>query len=193
MEWNLNKMAAVVQTTFSDAFSSMKIVVFSSFDGVKPEQNGHRLADDIFRFIFFNENCCIFIIWWSEISLKITPKGPIDNRPSLVQIMDWRRLGDKPLSELKMALCTDVWSEAWTRWLWDRFVYAAIQWEAMLHCSTVSHWLGGYTKWSLWLVCFRCDFGISYGSNGALSICLARSVDDGYILLGPVRSLSVND
>ena len=25
--------------------------------------------------------------------------GPIDNDPALVQIMAWRRIGDKPLSE----------------------------------------------------------------------------------------------
>ena len=33
------------------------------------------------------------------MSLKIVPKGPIHNIPALVQIMAWRRLGDKPLSE----------------------------------------------------------------------------------------------
>ena len=33
------------------------------------------------------------------ISLKFVPKGPINNIPALVQIMAWRRPGDKPLSE----------------------------------------------------------------------------------------------
>ena len=28
-----------------------------------------------------------------------TPKGPIDNNSALVQVMAWRRMGDKPLSE----------------------------------------------------------------------------------------------
>ena len=32
-------------------------------------------------------------------SLKFVPKGPINNIPALVQIMAWRRPGDKPLSE----------------------------------------------------------------------------------------------
>ena len=32
-------------------------------------------------------------------SLKFVPKGPISNIPALVQIMAWRRPGDKPLSE----------------------------------------------------------------------------------------------
>ena len=38
-----------------------------------------------------------------EISLKFVPKGPINNIPALVQIMAWRRSGDKPLSEPMMA------------------------------------------------------------------------------------------
>ena len=39
-----------------------------------------------------------FLIWiW--ISLKFVPKGPIDNRSALVQVMALRRTGEKPLSE----------------------------------------------------------------------------------------------
>ena len=34
-----------------------------------------------------------------KISLKFVPTGPINNIPALVQIMAWRRRGDKPLSE----------------------------------------------------------------------------------------------
>ena len=34
-----------------------------------------------------------------KISLKFVAKGPINNIPALVQIMAWRRPGDKPLSE----------------------------------------------------------------------------------------------
>ena len=34
-----------------------------------------------------------------QISLKFVPKGPIDNKSALVQVMAWRRSGDKPLSE----------------------------------------------------------------------------------------------
>ena len=37
-----------------------------------------------------------------NFSLKYVRKGPIENNPSLVQIMAWRRLGDKPLSEPMM-------------------------------------------------------------------------------------------
>ena len=34
--------------------------------------------------------------------MKLVPNGPIDNIPALVQIMAWRRPGDKPLSETMM-------------------------------------------------------------------------------------------
>ena len=53
------------------------------------------LADDIFKCIFFNENVKIPI----QISLKLVRRSPIDNKPALVQVMAWRRPGDKPLSE----------------------------------------------------------------------------------------------
>ena len=62
---------------------------------LKLTQDGRHFADDIFTCIFFNENCCILI----KFSLKYVCKGPIDNNWALVQIMAWRRLGDKPLSE----------------------------------------------------------------------------------------------
>ena len=42
-------------------------------------------------------------VWISiKVSLKFVPKGPINNIPSLVQIMAWRLPGDKPLSEPMM-------------------------------------------------------------------------------------------
>ena len=34
----------------------------------------------------------------------------------------------------------------------DHFVNAPSQWETMLYCHVVCHWLGAYTKWSLWIV-----------------------------------------
>ena len=58
-------------------------------------ENGRLFADDIFKCIFANENIWIPI----QISPKFVPKGPINNIPSLVQIMACCRSGDKPLSE----------------------------------------------------------------------------------------------
>ena len=65
---------------------------------LRPKQNGRHFADDIFKRIFLNENVWIPI----KISLKFVPKDPINNIPALVQIMAWRRPGDKPLSESMM-------------------------------------------------------------------------------------------
>ena len=62
---------------------------------LRPRQNGRLFADDTFKHIFLNENVRISI----KISLNFVSKGPIDNNPALVQIMAWRRPGDKPLSE----------------------------------------------------------------------------------------------
>ena len=61
-------------------------------------QNGHHFPDNIFKCIFLKESSWISI----RISLKFVPKVPIDNKPALVQIMSWRRPGDKPLSEPMM-------------------------------------------------------------------------------------------
>ena len=55
-------------------------------------------VDDIFKCNFLNEN-----VWFPiKISPKCVPKCPINNIPALVQIMAWRRTGDKPLSEPMM-------------------------------------------------------------------------------------------
>ena len=45
--------------------------------------------------IFVTEKCFILI----KISLEFVPRYQIDNKTVLVQIMAWRRIGDKPLSE----------------------------------------------------------------------------------------------
>ena len=65
---------------------------------LRPRQVGRHFADDIFMRIFFNENFCILI----KFSLKYVHNGPIDNNPALVEIMAWRRSGDKPLSQPMM-------------------------------------------------------------------------------------------
>ena len=70
----------------------------SVFNTLRPRQNGFHFPDDIFKWIFLNENVRISI----KISLKFVPSGPINNIPALVQIMAWRRPGDKPLSEPMM-------------------------------------------------------------------------------------------
>ena len=56
------------------------------------------LANDILKSIFVNKSDKIPI----QISLKLVPRSPIDNKTALVQIMAWRQPGDKPLSEPMM-------------------------------------------------------------------------------------------
>ena len=55
--------------------------------------------EKMWLWVFLNENVWISI----NISLKFVPRGPMNNIPTLVQVMAWRRPGDKPLSEPMMA------------------------------------------------------------------------------------------
>ena len=52
-------------------------------------------ADINFKCIFLNENEKITI----RFLLKFVPRSPIDNKSALVEVMAWRRTGDKPLQE----------------------------------------------------------------------------------------------
>ena len=54
----------------------------------RPRQDGHHFADDIIQFHFFEWKWLYFI----QISLEYVPKGPIDNKLALMQIMAWRRI-----------------------------------------------------------------------------------------------------
>ena len=80
---------------------SIKAVV----NKLRPRKNGRHL----------NENVWILI----NISLKFVPKGPINNIPSLLEIMSWRRPGDKPLSEpMMVSLLTHICVNRpqWVKW-----------------------------------------------------------------------------
>ena len=59
---------------------------------------------DIFQTLFSNyislrDNVCI----WIQISLNCVTRVAVDDKSSLVQVMAWRRTGDKPLPEPMMA------------------------------------------------------------------------------------------
>ena len=82
--WNLHRVV-------------IHVIVFS-INTLRPRQNGRHFPDDIFKWIFLNENVWISI----NISLKFVPRGRINNMPTLVQEMAWHRPGDKPLSEPMM-------------------------------------------------------------------------------------------
>ena len=120
------------------------------FYTLRPRQNGRHLSGDIFKCIFLNENIWFFI----KISLKFVPKGPINDIPALVQIMAWRRLGNKPLSEpivdrLPMHLC--VTRPQWVKKCSTKVVCFSSNWLTGIPASKISpvsnrmnsvqHWL----------------------------------------------------
>ena len=48
-------------------------------------------------------------MYFDSNSTGYVPKGPIDNKPALLQIMAWCRIGDKPLSETMLTQFTDAY------------------------------------------------------------------------------------
>ena len=76
---------------------------FSLVNTLRPRQQDCHFSDDIFKRIFLNWNCCI----WIQISLTFVPNGPVNNKSALVQVMAWDRAGDKPVSGSMLAQFTD--------------------------------------------------------------------------------------
>ena len=65
------------------------------------------LADDIFKRVSLNGNIKILI----QMSLKFVPKGPIDNKSAMIQVMAWWQTGDKPLPEAMMNQFTNPYMQ----------------------------------------------------------------------------------
>ena len=82
--------------TYNSVLCSRRYKV--TVNSLRPRRDRRHFADDIFKCVFLNENEWISL----KISPKFVPKVRINNIPSLVQIMVWRRPGDKPLSEPMM-------------------------------------------------------------------------------------------
>ena len=86
-------MSALVRS-YPTISSGMGIIGSNIFlNSSPPVQNGGFLADDNFKCIFLNGNHEIPI----RISLKFVPRSAINNKPAMVQVMAWRRTGEKPL------------------------------------------------------------------------------------------------
>ena len=139
------------------------------FNPLRPRQNGRRFADDTFKRIFLNENVRISI----EISLKFVPRGPINNIPTLVQIMAWRRPGDKPLSEPMMVSLPTHICVARPQWVnmgipipgkrqgpilqgidypWSPWLLVLLpqqNWWNLSNCLTASH-INAAANWLMW-------------------------------------------
>ena len=69
-----------------------------SLNTLRSTQNGRHFADDNFKCIFLNENLRALL----KISLNFVPEVQVNNIPALIQIMAWRRSGNKPLSGTMM-------------------------------------------------------------------------------------------
>ena len=81
------------------------------------------LTDDNFKCISSNENDRIPI----RISLKYVPKGIIDNKSALVQVMAWRRAGDKPLPEPMLTQFTDAYAAQGRDELTNHYINGFVQ------------------------------------------------------------------
>ena len=93
--WDMICFARLVEIK---AWMNVDIPNMLAINTLRPRQNGRHFPDDIFKCIFLFENVWI----WIKISLKFVPMVRINNIPALVQIMVWRRIGDKPSSEPMM-------------------------------------------------------------------------------------------
>ena len=94
-------MAGVSQTTLSNAFSDdLSIYLSNNAYHLRGFQNVYLL---LFCILLYN------VIISIKISLKFVPKVRINNIPTLVQIMAWRRPGDKPLSGPMMVFIADAY------------------------------------------------------------------------------------
>ena len=94
-----NCLSRLVTRTFNDKWFKIVLTVLS-LNTLRPRQDGRHFPDDIFKWIFLNENLWISL----QISLKFIPQVSINNIPALVKIMAWRCSGEKPLSETMMVI-----------------------------------------------------------------------------------------
>ena len=96
-----------------------------------PGQNGCHFPYDIFERNFMNENFFYFDSNFTEIFLN----GPVNNILALVQIMAWRRSGDKPLSEPMPSQSTDTYHiRAWECWHFCYFLCWQYFWFSTCIC-----------------------------------------------------------
>ena len=78
-----------------------------------PVQNGRHFTDGTFKHILMNEKFFNSI----RISLKFVPKGPVDKKAALVQVMAGWRTGDKPLPEPMLTQFTNPYMQHQGGWV----------------------------------------------------------------------------
>ena len=102
---NLQQIQLDTEMKMLSLWQADSFTVSGCINSLRPRPIRRHFADDIFKCISENEN-----EWISpRISLKFVPKVRINNIPSLVQIMAWRRPGDRPQSEpMMVSLLTHI-------------------------------------------------------------------------------------
>ena len=85
----------------------------SNHNTLRPRQMAAIFQTRFWNAFHFNENMWIFI----KMSLKFVLKGPINNISAMVQIMTWRRPGDKPLFEPMLVNILTHICVTWPQWV----------------------------------------------------------------------------
>ena len=101
-------VVAYLRYNVNDVFKRLKCI-----DTLGPRQNGGPFAN-ILKRLFLNEHFLILI----KMSLKFIHEDPI-NMSALVQIMAWRKRGNKPLLEPMLAYFTDTYMRHSAAMSWD--------------------------------------------------------------------------
>ena len=97
-QWQLDSVQQVVQAHNKAQHYWCFLMILSPF----VYHWGWDKMAAISQTIFSNALSWMKMYDFDWISLRFVRKGPINNIPALVQIMIWRRPGDKPLSEPMM-------------------------------------------------------------------------------------------
>ena len=113
------------------AVDTSRLSSLCPFITLRPRQNGRHFPDDIFKLILLNENVRISI----KISLNFFHRV-------LVQIMAWRRPGDKPLSEPMMLwLLTHICVTRPQSIKCNIEMLYSSSWNVVLYMCTFIYWL----------------------------------------------------
>ena len=145
------KMAAIFQTTFSNAFFNENV------------WTSNKISLKFVSEVSINNiPAMIQIMAWCRLGNKPLPDPMMISLPMHICVTrpqwvngfelyfinqtHWIKWPRRYWQSLGHQLCYS--------WLPDQilchhYVYVPSQWETMLHCNVVSHWLGAYTEWSL--------------------------------------------
>ena len=91
---------------------------------IADQANGKKFTNYHFKLISLNKMCYILI----QISTNLVAKVSIDNDVAFVQVMVWRRPGDKPLIEPKSI-------RIYTSWLHQFLSYTRMEFNYLSHVS----------------------------------------------------------